>query len=197
VSDGAPAAATATAPRRWRLSIRLLHWAMAALLVFLVAIGLAMTWLRTDLGTSFWLYQQHKSWGLVVLPLVALRLSERMRGAPPWPASIGRAERIAATAIRTLFYALMIALPITGWLTASSSPLSMPTRPFGWFTLPPLVAPDAATFAVLQGAHAWLAWALVAATALHVAGALKHALVDRDGTANRIGFDRSNHRMHR
>jgi cytochrome b561 len=183
-----PPTATPAEPPRWRLSIRLLHWAMAALLAFLVAIGLAMTWLHTDLGTSFWLYQQHKSWGLVVLPLVALRLSERLRGAPPWPASIGRWERVSATAVRALLYALMVALPVTGWLTASSSPLSMPTRPFGWFTLPPLIAPDAATFAVLQAAHAWLAWVLVAATLVHVAGALKHWLVDRDGTMNRIGL---------
>ncbi|HQS46832.1 MAG TPA: cytochrome b/b6 domain-containing protein, partial [Xanthobacteraceae bacterium] len=90
--------------------------------------------------------------------------------------------------VHALFYVLMLALPLTGWLVVSSSPLHLPTRPFNLFTLPDLVAPDAELYAAVSLLHATLAYLLLAVLALHVAGALKHRLVDRDTTLQRMSL---------
>ncbi|MFG1425206.1 cytochrome b [Roseixanthobacter glucoisosaccharinicivorans] len=179
-------------PARWSLPLRWLHWAMAALLMALLGLGLAMAYGTFDLGQTFALYQWHKSLGVLVLPLVALRLALRVGTAHPVsPPAIGRRARLEAAAARivhALFYVLMLALPFTGWLVVSSSPLHLPTRPFNLFTLPDLVAPDADLNAAMSLVHATLAYLLLAVLALHVAGAVKHWLVDRDRTAQRMSL---------
>lgn len=173
---------------RWSMPLRLLHWGMAVLLLGLVGLGWAMTHLRFDLGTTFTYYQWHKSFGTLALGLLAVRLAYRLgRRRPP---EIGPAgwQRRAAHAVHLAFYGLMLALPITGWLMASASPLHLPTRPFNAFTLPDLVSPDMGLFTALSWGHTVLAYGLVGLLALHVAGALKHQFVDRDGVLRRMGF---------
>ncbi|MCB4771385.1 cytochrome b/b6 domain-containing protein [Ancylobacter sp. Lp-2] len=176
-----------TAPRHWSLPLRLLHWLMAALILALLAVGWSMTHVQRDLGTSFALYQWHKSYGLLVLPLLALRLLARLAPAPP-PVEHSRLERRAAKVAHLSFYALMLAVPMSGWLMAASSPLALPTRPFELFTLPAPVGPDEALFERLQLLHEVLAYALLALLAVHVLAVLKHQLVDRDGILRRISF---------
>lgn len=175
-------------PRRWSGPVRLLHWAMAVLLVGLVALGWIMTHGRFDLGTTFTYYQWHKSFGVVALGLLAVRLASRL--ASRRPPDIGPAgwQRHAAHGVHLAFYGLMLALPISGWLMASASPLHLPTRPFDAFTLPDLVSPDMGVFTALSWVHALLAYGLLGLLALHVAGALKHQFVDRDGVLRRMGF---------
>lgn len=167
--------------------MRLIHWVMAALLVALIAVGWVMTHSEYDLGTTFALYQWHKSHGLLVLPLLALRLAARLSRRPP-ALEHSRAERVAAGIAHAAFYALMLALPVCGWLMASASPLSLPTRPFDLFTMPSLVAPDETLFQRLRLLHEILAYALLALLGLHMAAALKHQVFDRDGIIRRITF---------
>ncbi|MBS7697554.1 MAG: cytochrome b [Chelatococcus sp.] len=161
---------------------------MAVLLVGLVVLGLAMSRLHTDLGTSFALYQAHKSYGLLALVLVLWRIVWRLSASPPPPQVMRPAEWWISRLVHLMFYGLMLALPLTGWLMASASPLRLPTRPFGFFTMPDLVATDAALFMVLRFIHAVLAYSLVALLVLHVAGALKHRFIDHDETLGRMGF---------
>ncbi len=174
--------------RRWSLPLRALHWLMAALLLGLVALGWAMTHLRFDLGTTFTYYQWHKSYGVLALGLLGIRgLCRLATGRPPEAGPAGW-QRTAAHGVHLGFYVLMLALPVSGWLMASASPLHLPTRPFEAFTLPDLVAPDPVLFAWLGWVHALLAYGLLALLALHVAGALKHQFGDRDGVMGRMGF---------
>lgn len=179
-------------PERWSLPLRWLHWAMAALLMVLLGLGLAMAYGTFDLGQTFALYQWHKSLGVLILPLVALRLALRAETTHPAPAPTegarARLEAGVARIVHGLFYVLMVALPLTGWLVVSSSPLHLPTRPFNLFTLPDLVAPDANLYAAMSLLHATLAYLLLAVLALHGAGALKHRFVDRDGTWHRMSL---------
>ncbi|MFG1398238.1 cytochrome b [Roseixanthobacter pseudopolyaromaticivorans] len=185
-------ATSATPAQRWPAAMRWLHWVMAALLVGLLGLGLAMAYGTFDLGQTFALYQWHKSLGVLVLPLVALRLALRFVTVPPQgtPAVGGyaRLQEAAARVVHILFYVLMVGLPLTGWLVVSSSPLHLPTRPFNLFTLPDLVAPNADLYAKVSLLHAVLAYMLIAALALHIAGALKHRFVDRDATLQRMGL---------
>ncbi len=90
-----------------------------------------------------------------------------------------RLERLAARGAHVALYALMLSLPITGWLMASASPLGIPTIVFGLFALPHPVGPDAGLEAILAALHLVGGLALPALTALHVGAALKHHLIDR------------------
>ncbi|MBS7543429.1 cytochrome b [Ancylobacter oerskovii] len=173
------------APAHWSRPLRLLHWLMAALLLALLAVGWTMTHVQRDLGTTFALYQWHKSYGLLVLPLLALRLAARLAPTPA-PLEHSRLERRAARAAHLGFYALMLAVPLSGWLMAAASPLALPTRPFELFTLPAPVGPDEALFERLQFLHEVLAYALLALLVLHVLATLKHQFLDRDGILRRI-----------
>lgn len=177
-----------TAPARWSLPLRLLHWAMAVLLVGLFGLGWAMTHLRFDLGTTFTYYQWHKSFGTLALGALVLRAVVRLAGRRPPDLSGPGWQRVVAHGVHWGLYGVMLALPVSGWLMASASPLHLPTRPFNAFTLPDLVGPDMGLFTTLNTVHTVLAYGLAALLALHVLGALKHQLVDRDGLLRRMSF---------
>lgn len=175
-------------PARWSRPVRALHWGMAVLVIALLVLGFAMTELPFDLGTSFALYQWHKLIGLAVLALWLPRLAGRAAAAGPaaeagWQ---GRAARAAHAAL----YVVMLAMPLTGWLATSASPLNLPLvvpLPFvGGVVLPGLIAPDLAAYEVLSRLHEILAFALLALLALHVAAVVKHVAFDHDDTLRRM-----------
>lgn len=180
-------------PARWPAVIVLLHWEMAAALAAMLAGGLAMTRAAEHAVTTgdfsatvtglplFDAYQLHKSVGVTLFALVLLRLALRLAlPSPSLPEHMRAPELLVARGAHVLLYALMLGLPITGWLLASSSTLGLPTVVFGRFELPHPLTPDAGREALLGMLH-WLGgWALIATAGLHVAAALKHHLVDRD-----------------
>jgi len=174
---------------RWGPTGRLLHWVMALLIIGVIVVGLMMTRSHFDLGTTFALYQAHKSYGLIVLPLLVWRLLWRWRAtAPPPPPAMPPIERRLARAAHGLFYGLMAALPVSGWIMASASPLRLPTRPFNLFSVPDLVQPDPVLFERLRLFHEMVAYGFIALLVLHVAAALKHHLIDKDDVLRQIGF---------
>lgn len=177
----------------WHPLQKLLHWTIAAMLLAMVAAGLTMTraadtaaatgdYTARVLGlTIFDAYQLHKSIGVVLFALVLLRLIVRLRlSGPAFPDHMPRLERLAARGAHLALYALMLSLPVTGWLMASASPLGIPTIVFGLFALPHPIGPDADLETVLSVLHLGGGLALLALTALHVAAALKHHLIDHD-----------------
>ena len=85
-----------------------------------------------------------------------------------------------------VLYALMVAIPVSGWLFSSAS--GYPVVPFGIkaLQLPDLVAKDKALADALKELHELLNWSLAALVAVHAGAALKHALIDRDGTLARM-----------
>jgi cytochrome b561 len=170
----------------WGWVSRLLHWTMAAAIVGQLALGVWMT--RTpDLLARFALTQTHKSFGTVILVLALCRLGWRLgnRRRPALPAAMPRWQRASARASHALLYALMLVLPVSGWVMASASPtqdlLQMQNLVFGTVPLPdPWVPGSAALEAAAHRIHAGAALALAAVLALHIAAALKHHLVDGD-----------------
>lgn len=172
---------------RWGPLAQLFHWLMALLVIGLLALGLVMTRGRFDLVTTFELYQAHKAYGLAALLLVVPRLAWRWRDRRPRDvAGMPAVERRLARMVHVAFYALLIALPVSGWLMASASPLALPTRPFNLFTMPDLVSPSAPLFARLRLLHDVFSKLLMLALALHVAGALKHHFWNRDDVLMRM-----------
>ncbi len=169
---------------RYPASARLLHWAMAALLLSMLFLGAAMVDRWQPWATSA--IQLHKAFGLLALALAVLRLVNRLRfRAPPLPAGMPAAQRAIAHASHVLLYALMLALPLTGW--AMQGAAGLPVQVAGW-VLPALVEPDLARYGLLRELHAWLAYGLLGLVLLHAGAALHHGWVRRDGLLARMGF---------
>jgi len=174
-----------TVPTRWSPGVVAFHWLNAALIVALLAMGWAMTHRVFGAATSFDLYQQHKSLGLVALALTFVRLAARTLTLAPAP--VPGWEGGLSRAVQAAFYVLTLVVIGAGWVVVSASPLPVPTRLFGLLVIPNVAPPDAALFASAALAHRLAAYAIATLIALHVAGALKHHFVDRDDTLKRMG----------
>lgn len=161
-----------------------LHWLIAALIVFLVTLGWwMMTIERTPRGP--WWFDLHRSFGLVATVLIVLRLLWRAGHRPEaLPASMPRWQARLAGLTQWLLYACMVVMPVTGILGTLHS--KDPGHFFG-IPLPPLVQDRALRHLMFQ-IHSTTVWVLVGLVALHVIGALKHALVDRDAVFRRMWF---------
>lgn len=170
---------------RWGPVSQLLHWLIVALILVVAAVGLVMDDLpRTP--KYFWVYTAHKSTGITLLALVLLRLGWRWYAGSPAPvAGTPSWQHRIAVLTHVLLYALILAMPLSGWLYDSASGL----RPFKWFGLfdmPKLVGPDRNLSDLARGAHEWLFWGLVALVAVHAAAAFHHHLFRGDVTLIRM-----------
>lgn len=170
-----------------------LHWAIAVLLVILVAIG---WWMTRGEGASsaapgtlkFEAFQLHKALGILVLLLTLARVGWRLFNPPPPSFVIVLPwEKALASAVYFAFYVLMVALPLTGWALVSSSPTGIPTLLFGVIEWPHLPLPTTdAVAGAFDRTHAILAWTTVALIGLHIAGALKHQIIDGENILVRM-----------
>jgi cytochrome b561 len=164
-------------PATFSLFARVLHWSMAAGILAMLFIGVGMVASVSE--RHQWLVQIHKPLGLALLALVCIRLARRVfKGAPALPADLPAWQRHAALASHVLLYALMFAMPLIGWAMLSAG--GYPVVAAGW-QLPPIAPADAALFSWLRGAHRYLAFLLFATVLLHLAAALFHGWVRRDG----------------
>jgi cytochrome b561 len=156
---------------------RVLHWAMAAMILAMLFIGIGMV---TTSDSYQALVSIHRPLGVAILVLVALRLINRQLNPPPsLPAGMPRHLRFAAHASHVALYALMFAVPLAGWSMLSAG--GYPVVLFGPLHLPPIVPHNAALYAVLRHAHTILALLLFATFLAHLGAALMHAFVFRDG----------------
>lgn len=175
------------APRYTHTAIAL-HWILGLVLAGIFAVGLYMA----DLPLSpqkLKLINWHKWAGVSVLLLSLARLLWRLRHRPPaLPIHIRNAMPLWQHRLHSFthvgLYVLFFAVPLFGW--AYSSAAGFPVVLFGVLPLPDFVGPDKALAALLRPLHEVSAWAMAALVALHVAGALKHQLIDRDGLLQRM-----------
>ena len=169
-----------------------LHWLIAIAIIGLLGLGTIMVDLRKSDPSTFELYQLHKSIGITVLVLSLARLGWRIANqVPPLPSTLRPWEVRLARLTHVGFYILMIAMPLSGWMMVSASPWNIPTVLYGVVELPHLpvleTLPDKkAAEGALKSVHELLAWGAAGLLALHVAGALKHQFVLRDGAMARM-----------
>jgi cytochrome b561 len=187
---------TQTVPRYHAVAV-LLHWLIAVMIIGLMVAGLWMTGAIRERETqklAFEVYQLHKSVGLTVLVLSLLRLAWRLsHRSPPLPGNMAAWERAAAHGTHWLFYGLMFALPVSGWLMVSASPLGLPTLYFSGPQVPHLPAladlpmtEKKVWDARLKDIHEYLAFGGMALIALHVGAAFRHHFILRDGLLGRM-----------
>ena len=157
---------------------RVLHWLMAACILAMLFIGVGMV--STIRPIYLTLVSIHKPLGIAILMLALIRLALRLRyGGPSLPADLPEPMKLAAEGSHCVLYALMIAMPLLGWgmLSAAAYPVVL----FGGWHLPAILPQSDSLHALLWDAHFYLAFAFFAVVLLHVAAALFHALVRRDG----------------
>jgi cytochrome b561 len=163
--------------QRFNLLGRLLHWTMAVLVLAMLFIGIGMV--STISPRYHMLLAIHKSIGIVILVLVAIRLINRLiNPPPPLPADLPGWQVLAATASHLMLYALMLGLPLVGWAMLSAA--GYPIVVFGSLHLPAILPHDTAVFAALRTTHTVLALLLFATFLAHLGAALFHALIRRD-----------------
>jgi len=156
---------------------RALHWLMAVCILAMLFIGVGMV--SSTHPDYLSLVSIHKPLGIVILVLALIRLVVRLtRGAPPLPASMPEPMKLAARLSHLAFYILMIALPLIGWGMLSAA--EYPVVVFG-IHLPFILPHSNGLHTLLWNAHRVLALCFFALIVLHLAAALLHALVRRDG----------------
>jgi cytochrome b561 len=169
---------------RWGPVSQLLHWLIVLMILGMGTVGLVMTEMRNS-PDKIQLYLLHKSFGLTVLALIALRLLWRLYAGAPQPVA-GTPhwqERIASLTHGGL-YALVFAMPISGWLLNSAA--GFPLRWFGLFNLPSIAAKNESLHELAEEAHEWLFWILIAVAVMHAAAAIYHHVFQRDATLARM-----------
>lgn len=179
-------AAGGIAAERYGLPAVLFHWVIALLILAGLPLGLYMVDLPLS-PSKLKYYSWHKWIGVTVFALALARLAWRAGHRPPAPLpGQPRWQLVAAHATHVVLYVLMIAIPLTGWLFSSAA--GFPTVYLGLVQLPDLVPKDAQLKEIFRLAHVALTYTLGALTVLHAAAAIKHAVVDRDGTLSRMAL---------
>lgn len=168
--------------QRYSTVARTLHWTIALLVIVNLVLGFAHDALPKDWAVM----PVHKSIGLTVIALTVLRIIWRVtHPAPPLPAAMPAWEKGAAHATHVAFYALMLIMPLTGWIMSSAG-----DRPLNWFFLF-----DVPKFAVTKGdaivglsrsGHELLGFLWAALIVLHIVAALRHHLILRDDVLRRM-----------
>lgn len=149
-----------------------IHWLVVA---FLIA-SFTLAW--TDVIGI------HKYVGVTILTLGLIRIvwtivqpTVAMLDGPRW-------QQIAAKAVHGLLMLWLVVMPLTGWTMSSAA--GRPVSFWGWFTLPPLVAPDRAFAHTMAEIHETLALLGLALIAVHVGAAIWHHVVVKDDTLRRM-----------
>ena len=162
-----------------------LHWAIAAGILFMIGLG----W---NMDGSESLFQLHKSIGITILLLTVARIVWRLLNPPPaLPNAMKPWEKRVSHWVHVAFYALMILMPLTGWLVVSTSyDFDIPTVLYGvvsWPDIPGVgfLSNETAHGAVLN-VHSKLAWVAIGLLVLHVAGAVKHEISAEEGVLKRM-----------
>jgi len=177
-----------TEPARYSTPAIALHWLLALMITTSFCVGLYMTGLETS-PEKLKIYNWHKWAGIVILTLSAARLLWRLTHRPPADLPMPTLQRRASHATHWAMYALFFAVPLAGW--AYSSAAGFPVVLFGVLPLPDFVSPDKALAAAVRPLHRYLAYTLAALALLHVAVALKHHWIDRDGLLARMRWHRA------
>jgi cytochrome b561 len=179
--------ATAKYPLIWRL----LHWVIAIMVLAMLPIGF---WMADRGEAGLWgaltgtLYASHKTVGFLVLWLMVVRLVFRLTITPPsYPPQMPAFIRRLAHSTHHLMYVLLFAIALLGWAGVTAFPAlsiaggwSLPSMPF---------IPESRTLSkLLFTIHGWLAIVLSILVVVHIAGALKHKFIDKDGVFDRMSL---------
>ena len=198
------------APTSYSGIAKLLHWTMAIVVIIALVLGFTIanfgwapvkavvTSLAAVVGMKKGafqnqLYDLHRSFGALVLAMVALRIVWRIISPPPpLPGSVNAFQRGASHLVHGVIYVCLLAMPILGWLGTSFYGAKI--KVFGLFVLPALVAKDRDTSKWVLDYHGWLGIAFATIIAIHIGAALMHHFVQKDDILRRMLPGKAPHR---
>lgn len=161
------------------MAVRLMHWIMAGLIIT----NITLAWLMTPFGEEKpyrdLFYFLHKSFGVTLLALIVIRIVVRLRATIlPLPTGLPGREVVAAKAVHKILYALLLAMPVLGYVQSSTYEFSDGVHFFG-LLVPELIPDNDTLFKITNTLHRVLGYTLLAFVVLHVGGALKHRFFDK------------------
>jgi cytochrome b561 len=177
---------------RFSLTQRLLHWLTAVLVLVLLAIGFTFWTLGYEgtvasfgSDTTNFLYKYHKTFGILVLVLMIVRVALRRASPPPaYTPPLTTVERVVSRANHLLIYALLLGMPIGGWLATAAG--GYPVQFFDW-ELPGLIGKNEALSERLFEFHGIAGLLLAALLVLHMGAGFRHWL-RKDGIMRRMSL---------
>ncbi len=178
---------------RYNLAHRLLHWLIAVLILGLLVIGsllgnLGFDGLKELVGPEMTnqLYGYHKTFGILLLTLVVIRLAlRRVSPPPPYQPPLSGFHRAASLTVHSLLYIALILMPIFGWLGTAAG--GYPVQFFN-LTLPGLIGENKALGETLFELHAITAWVILGLVIVHICAAIYHWKIKRDGVMTRMSL---------
>lgn len=161
-----------------------LHWLMAAIILGLFFVGIYMAELPKETAAekqyAFQFYNMHKSFGVIAMALIILRLVWLPSSpAPQLPSAFAPKERAVVKGLQGLLYLLMIVVPVSGAVMSNAA--GHPINFFGLGELPALIGKSESTAEFTHEVHEIMGWTILVLVVLHVAGAIKHRLKDKGG----------------
>lgn len=168
----------------YALPARVLHWLTAAIVIFMIPAGIYMANASPGPAQDL-LFHLHRSFGVVLLPIVIARLAYRLRNPPPpLPRDIPTVQRGLAHAVHGALYALLIVQPIVGWVATSA--YRAPIMVFWAFELPPIWPEDRAFSENMLVVHRVLGFMIAIFAMIHIAAALYHHFGRKDAVLMRM-----------
>lgn len=167
---------------------KLIHWGMALIFLALILMGFYFDKLSYS-SLQFTLLSYHKSFGLLILWLVGLRILWRSFNQKPQAITTHKTwEKRLSKAVHILLYIGLIGMPLSGWIMSMSG-----GYPVGFFGLnvPSFLDKNEELNKLSYLIHRYLAFTMVFAFFLHSIGAFKHHFIDKDETLTRMSLTKS------
>ena len=162
-----------------------LHWITAICMLALLPLAWVMVNAKPGAAFTPSLFNWHKTLGAIVLIVTAFRIAWRFVDRPPaYPPAVAEWEKALATVTYWLFFAALIYMPVTGFLTSEYG--KHPPKLFDAIPTPLLFTPDKGLdnlFSTLHGAGQWAIYALIA---LHLTAVAYHLIFRHDGVLGRM-----------
>ncbi len=164
---------------KYSLSLRVLHWSMATLIVSLLALGFYMAGISEEAPDKYELYPLHKSLGMLVIFLLMIRLPTRWRGPlPENPSALAEWEQRLSHLVHVLLYVAMFTTTFAGYLMSSFYSEAHPIDMFGLFSIPFITDKSDEISGYFHRLHSVGAWGFIVLLNLHIAGVIKHRFFD-------------------
>lgn len=169
----------------YRGGAKWLHWLMALLVLPMIPVGFLMIQEGLSRSLQNSLFIAHKNIGTLLLVLIVIRIAYRLRNPPPpEPAHLPGWQVRVAGITHGLLYALLLIMPLAGYIRVRAG--GFPIEALDAMGIPALVPRSDALAEVAKSVHFYGAWAIALLIAMHVAAALQHGLLKRDGVFSRM-----------
>ncbi len=156
---------------------KIIHWTLAIIIILMLALSFFLD--DVPKPNQPIAYMIHKSFGLLVLALMLVRLLWiSMRGKPELPATVPNWQKVLARGVQYSLYLFLFLMPISGWIMSVAA--NHPPVFFGLFSVSLPITPSEDLAGIMAQTHEIIAWILIFLLVLHVAGALKHYFFNKD-----------------